>query len=462
MNYQQALDYIYSFVDYGLKSRYKYSPETFDLTRMRTLLARLGDPQRRLPAVHVAGTKGKGSVAAMVASSLRAAGYHTGLYTSPHLNDFCERLQLDGQPISHAALADLTTELRPAFDALPGVTTFEITTALAHQWFAQAGADFTVLEVGLGGRLDATNVLYPNACAITSLSYDHIQLLGRTLPEIAEEKAGIIKPGVPVVSAPQEASALERLVAVARERGARLRVVGRADSPRQDWIFERDSFTRRGQTFTMQPGPALQAEAAPQSGVGDWPLTQFSLPLLGQHQVENAAVAAAVVQELRLQGFHIAPGDLQAGLAGVVWPGRFEIFTDSHSGQTIILDCAHNRDSAAKLAATLQEQYPGARPHLIFGASDDKDVSGMLAELLPLMSGLSLARAAHPRASDPAVLAEAAAASGVALSVNVSHTVGDALAEARHNALPLVLIAGSIFVVADARAELTQIQTFNP
>jgi len=444
MDYNQTLDYIYSFVDYGLKSRYKYSPETFDLTRMRTVLARLGDPQRKLPAVHVAGTKGKGSVAAMTASILRAAGFHVGLYTSPHLNDFCERLQFDGEDISHEALAGLTTELRPVFDVMPGVTTFEITTALAHVWFAQQQADFAVFEVGLGGRLDATNVLYPNVCAITSISYDHTQLLGKTLPEIAEEKAGIMKAGAPVVSAPQEASALERIATIARERGARLRVVG------NDWLFSRDSFSHLSQSFRIEPSPELQTE------IGEWKPTHFTIPLLGQHQIDNAAVAVGITQELREQGFEISMEAIRHGLANVVWPGRFEVFSDS--GKTVILDCAHNRDSTAKLVATLREQYNGVKPVLIFGASDDKDVSGMLTELTPQVSRVIIAKADHPRASEPERLVEMTTAvadeRGVALSVNVAHTVSDALNAARGGPDDFILVTGSIFLVADVRALL--------
>src|SRR5574341_14059 len=313
MDYQQTLDYIYSFVDYGLKSRYKYSPDTFDLTRMRTVLARMGDPQRRLPAVHVAGTKGKGSVSAISASILRAAGYRVGLYTSPHLNDFNDRLQFDGQPISHEALAALTTELRPLFDSTAGIPTFEISTALAHQWFALQGADFAVIEVGLGGRLDATNVLYPNVCAITSISYDHTHLLGATLAEIAEEKAGIIKPGVPVISAPQKPDALERITFIARDRGSKLRLVGR------DWSVARTSFDHRKQTFSIQPSESLRGE------VGDWESAPLDIPLLGYHQIENASVAIAVMHELRVQGFNIPFDTIRRGLAEVVWPGRFEV-----------------------------------------------------------------------------------------------------------------------------------------
>jgi dihydrofolate synthase / folylpolyglutamate synthase len=449
MDYQQSLDYIYSFVDYGLKSRYKYSPETFDLTRMRTVLARLGDPQRRLPALHVAGTKGKGSVSAMSASILSAAGYRAGLYTSPHLNDFNERLQIDGRPIAHEALAALTTELRPLFDSTPGITTFEITTALAHQWFARQDTDFAVIEVGLGGRLDATNVLHPNVCAITSISYDHTQLLGKTLPEIAEEKAGIIKSGAPVVSAPQRPEVLDRIVVMARERGSRLRVVGR------DWLFERTSFDHRKQTFSIRPSEPVRDE------LGDCALAGVELPLLGYHQIENASVAIGAMHELRAQGFNIPFDAVRRGLAGVVWPGRFEVFEDALDGKTVILDCAHNGDSIAKLAATLEELYPAEKPILIFGTSDDKDVSGMMTELLPRVNALIVTRADHPRASDPQQLAQTAEAvaarDGVALSIKVAHTVGEALAAARQTSTPMILITGSIFLVADARAELKHI-----
>jgi dihydrofolate synthase/folylpolyglutamate synthase len=330
------------------------------------------------------------------------------------------------------------------FDTMPGITTFEITTALANAWFAQQNADFAVFEVGLGGRLDATNVLYPNVCAITSISYDHTQLLGKTLPEIAEEKAGIIKAGAPVVSAPQDDSALERIAAIARERGARLRVVGR------DWLFSRDSFSHASQSFHMQPSPELADE------IRQWPPTHFIIPLLGPHQIDNAAVAVAVSEELCEQGFEISLDAIQQGLANVIWPGRFEVFADS--GKTIILDCAHNRDSTAKLVATLREQYNGVKPVLIFGASDDKDVSGMLTELTPQVSQVIIAKADHPRASDPdrlVAMTEAVAAEcGVALSVNVAHTVSDALEAARGGKDDFILVTGSIFLVADIRALL--------
>jgi dihydrofolate synthase/folylpolyglutamate synthase len=207
-SYEEALDFIYSFVDYGALRADKYSPQNFELARMVAFLAALGNPQDRYPVLHVAGTKGKGSVAAMAVSALRAGGYRTGFYTSPHLLDFRERAQVDGQFIPRAVAAEIVSALEPVVAQHAGLTTFEITTALAFQYFAQAQVDVAVIEVGLGGRLDATNVVKPRVSVISSLSYDHTYLLGNTLAEIAAEKGGIIKPGVPVVSAPQQPEAL--------------------------------------------------------------------------------------------------------------------------------------------------------------------------------------------------------------------------------------------------------------
>ena len=203
MTYDEALDYLYSFVDYSLQRSYRYSPATFDLARMRELLQKLSNPERSYKVIHVAGTKGKGSVSALCASALRAAGYRTGFYTSPHLVDYAERIQADGHDLPHERLAELVEEIRPVVETVPRLTTFEITTALAFLYFAREKVDAAVVEVGLGGRLDATNVVHPLVSVITSLSLDHTHLLGHTLAEIAREKAGIIKPGVPVVIAPQ-------------------------------------------------------------------------------------------------------------------------------------------------------------------------------------------------------------------------------------------------------------------
>ncbi len=448
LSYEEALDFIYSFVDYSVVRADKYSPETFELARMVRFLAALGNPQDRYPVLHVAGTKGKGSVAAMSASALRAGGYRTGFYTSPHLVDFCERAQVDGQFIPRAAVAEIVTDLQPVVAQHPGLTTFEITTALAFVYFAHERVDVAVVEVGLGGRLDATNVLTPRVSVITSLSYDHTYLLGNTLAEIAGEKAGIIKVGVPVVSAPQKPEALRVLERIAAERHAPLTVVGR------DWLYRLVAHNLDGQEFEVWSAAeqaqldGLRADGHPV----DWRPEQMRLPLLGRHQVENAVVAYGALQALRDQGLPLAPEAIRDGLAGVRWPGRFEIV---RRRPYLVLDGAHNRDSAQKLATTLQDYFPGRRVTLIFGASSDKDVSGMLAELLAPGVGVTraiLTQAVHPRAQDPEELADMVKAHGLSPEVvsSVAHAVTRALASAKPD--DVILACGSLFVVAEAHA----------
>lgn len=426
MDYQQSLDYIYSFADLGFKAKGR----SYDLSRIRTLLARLGDPQRAIPSAHVAGTKGKGSTSALIASVMRAAGYRVGLYTSPHLHETYERMRINGDPISSEDFASLATELRPHFESLSGTTTFEMLTAMAFVWFARQHCEFMAIEVGLGGRLDATNTLLPNVCAITSISYDHTSLLGNTLAKIASEKSGIIQAGAPAVSSPQQPEAEEAVAAAALERGSHLIRVG------VDWRYYRERFSLESQSFT-----AWKVNHPPM---------HFDLPLLGEHQIENAVTAIAVLDELRGQGFKISDEALYEGIANVQWAGRFEVFRD---GKTIILDCAHNRDSMRRLVLTFNELFPKVTPTLIFGASDDKDVNGMLAEALPLAKNVIAVKANHPRASDPEKLAAQIESSGVARSVKVAHTISDALNEAKRNA-EVILVTGSIFVVADVRAIL--------
>ena len=273
---------LYSFVDFSLAHTFRYSPEKFNLERMRAFAHALGDPHTRYPVIHIAGTKGKGSVAALCASALQAAGYKVGLYTSPHLDDYAERIQINGQQIPHEELISRVEELKPLIDSIPELTTFEITTGLAFDYFARQGVTAAVIEVGLGGRLDATNIVTPLVSVITSISYDHTQLLGDTLAKIAYEKAGIIKPGVPVVVHPQVDEAQQVLEQVAHERGcqldpgwsglSRLRFqptfVGRADHP----------------GFGTKPDQVSRHHPIP-----------LSIPLLGQHQVWNAATAYAAL-----------------------------------------------------------------------------------------------------------------------------------------------------------------------
>ncbi|MFC2065442.1 bifunctional folylpolyglutamate synthase/dihydrofolate synthase, partial [Chloroflexota bacterium] len=218
--YDQALEYLFSYVDYSLKHADELARAEFNLDRMVDLVQLLGDPHEDYPIIHIAGTKGKGSTAAFVATVLEQADYSTGLYTSPHLVDFNERIQVNREPISNSDLADLVEEIKPSVEKIPFITTFELTTALAFLYFSRKKVDAAVIEVGLGGSLDATNIVKPMVSVITSLSLDHTAVLGDTLPLIAGEKAGIIKPGIPVVSSPQQSDALEVLKKIAKERNA--------------------------------------------------------------------------------------------------------------------------------------------------------------------------------------------------------------------------------------------------
>jgi dihydrofolate synthase / folylpolyglutamate synthase len=448
LSYEEALDYLYSFVDYGAVRPAQYSAETFDLQRMVRFMADLGDPQRRYPALHVAGTKGKGSVAAMCASALRAGGYRTGFYSSPHLLEFAERIRVDGENIPREAVGALVEVMQAKVPEHPGITTFELTTALAFLYFAQANVDLAVLEVGLGGRLDATNIVTPRVAVITSLSYDHQTLLGHTLGEIAGEKAGIIKPGVPVVSAPQQPEALAVLERIAAERGAPLSVVGR------DWLYRPVRQELDGQVFEVWPAEEQrQVNALRAAGhTALWRPEQLEIPLLGQHQVENAVVAYAALQALRASGWPLAAGAIHDGFRAVQWPGRFELVGRA---PVVVLDGAHNADSAQKLAATLREYFPGRAVTLVFGASSDKDVAGMLSALLAPEVGVRrvlLTQAIHPRAQDTDEMAALAAQHG--LAAETAPTVAQALDKALSRAGPedVVLATGSLFVVAEARA----------
>ncbi len=337
LTYPEALDYLYGFIDYSQERSYRYSAEVFDLGRMVRLLERLGDPQNSFPSVHVAGTKGKGSVSSLIASSLQAAGYRTGLYTSPHLVRFTERIRIDGREIEEAAMARRVAEIRPHVAEVPGLTTFELITAVAFLHFARESVQAAVIEVGLGGRLDATNVVTPKVAVITSLSYDHTHLLGEKLSEIAGEKAGIIKSGVPVVLAPQQREAELEVERVAAERGAPLVKIGR------DWLYAPGSRTLSGQSLHIWPAAEQPLmDAFVESGGGEeWVPPRFDVPLLGHHQVLNAAVAYAALDQLRRGGLPIPEPAIREGFRRVEWPGRFQVLS---SDPTLVIDSAHNRE----------------------------------------------------------------------------------------------------------------------
>lgn len=378
MNYQAALDYVLSFADYERLSR---SAVVFDIARIEALLKRLGDPHKEAKSVHIAGTKGKGSTSAMIASVLVASGYRTGLYTSPHLLSMRERIQVDNKPISENEFASLVSRLKPEIEAvnsngrLGELTTFEILTALAFTYFHTKGVDFQVMETGLGGRLDATNVVIPQVCAITSISLDHTEVLGDDILKIAWEKAGIIKPEGTVVCGPQTPEVLGVIEGVCQERKAKLIKVG------EEFTWQRREFNNYGQSFHLR-------------GIkGEYDLT---IPLLGEFQLENAAIAVAALEVLAGLGASVFPDSIAAGLANVSWPGRLQILQDN---PLFIVDGAHNAYSALKLREALEQDFDFDEAILIVGTSGDKDIAGIVSQLSNFCSRVIVAPSRHPRAT---------------------------------------------------------------
>ncbi len=381
------------------------------LERMALALEALGHPERCAPILHVAGTNGKGSTCAMAAASLRLAGHRTGLYTSPHLLRFNERIQVDGAPITDDELARAALRVRaacPWHDAGPAerrLTYFEFATLLALVHFEQAGATALVLEVGLGGRLDATNAVSPAVTAVARIGLDHTQLLGETIERIALEKAGIFKPGVPaVVHAHQPDGALDALRAGARRAGA---------------------------PFTVAPAA--------------WPA---GVALRGPHQQGNAGLAAGALRALRGAGVRIGEPEIAAGIATAAWPGRLEELDG------VLLDGAHNPDGAEALVAALDALHPGRAVELVFGVLGDKDHRGMVAALATRVRRFHLVAPASPRARPPGEVAALLAAMGARSDEH--RGVAEALACARRLAADgaLVAVAGSLYLVGEARGLL--------
>jgi len=431
--YNQALDYLYSFVDYSLKHSSELAKAEFNLDRMFALMEELGNPQNNYPIIHVAGTKGKGSVSAMCASALKAGGYTVGLYTSPHLLDYCERIQIDGAPISHAQMIGLVNDIKASVAKVPKLTTFEITTALGFLAFARANCTAVVLEVGLGGRLDATNIVTPTVSVITSLSYDHMAVLGDTLAKIAGEKAGIIKKNIPVVSSPQMYEALQVLERVATACESEFVLVGR------DIFANKKEASLDGQIIHINDKDASNE-------------IELQIPLLGDHQLENAATAYAA---LKKSGIPLQDEAIKAGFSNVIWRARFEI---ARRSPPVIFDSAHNQDSFSKLKKTLDEYFPGKQVYLIFGASEDKNIPGMFEEIKPLIKSLIITQADHPRALSVERITELAdqvrVKSEAVLAVNAALTRA---LELSANDGSIVLSAGSIFVTAEVIQAWNQI-----
>jgi dihydrofolate synthase/folylpolyglutamate synthase len=435
--YRKTLRYIYHFTDYERRGLAAYAPEFYDLDRMRRLLALLDNPHQKFRSVHITGTKGKGSTAAMIEAVLRAAGCRTGLYTSPHLHTFRERIKVNGAMISEAEVVRFIDQMRPLLGQVPGITTFEVMTGLAFAWFAEQAIEWAVLEVGLGGRLDATNVVTPAVAVITSISLDHTGILGDTHAKIAAEKAGIVKPNIPLVCAPQIDEAMAVIEAACRRQGSPLTLVGR------DWTWQatgvngspRHGEGRKGQSFLLHHGPEL--------------LGSFWIPLLGAFQVVNAATAVAAVSLLEAGSTAVPPAAIHEGLRSVEWQGRLEVL--GHE-PLLIVDSAHNGDSARKLMAALSDLFDYERLTVVLGASSDHVTPALLAALLSGADRAIATKTHHPRAASPDWIQERAAEQG--LSVETSASVPKALDLALAGAGPddLICCAGSVFVAAEARS----------
>jgi dihydrofolate synthase/folylpolyglutamate synthase len=415
------LAYLFSLEHFGIK---------FGLENITALLRALGDPQLTFSSVHVAGTNGKGSVTAMIDAVLRASGYRSARYTSPHLVNLRERFVIDGEPIDAAALAAVIDRIRDVvatlrrenlLDAHP--TFFEVTTAAAFELFRAARVEVAVCEVGLGGRLDATNVLQPKLAVITSIALDHQQYLGNTLADIAREKAGIIKSGVPTVVGAVPPEAAEVIARLADDRGALLL-----------WADEGTAVERVDRSATRVHARTRRQDYG-----------EFDLPLLGAHQLRNAAVAIRAVDLLAESGMAIPPEAVRRGLSTVRWPGRLEHLMLS-DGREALLDAAHNPAGAEALASYLKTEAE-PRP-LVFAVMRDKDVTGILRALVPVVSALVMTNTSNPRSTAPAVLA------GIArqLSPNVAVRSVDRPEEALRLAWeesPRIVVAGSIFLLGD-------------
>ncbi|MBO0726903.1 MAG: bifunctional folylpolyglutamate synthase/dihydrofolate synthase [Blastocatellia bacterium] len=435
MSFEEAIKYLYSLGNETLAMK-------LGLESIRALAHALGDPQRKFPAIHIAGTNGKGSTSAMTASVLSAAGLRAGLYTSPHLISITERIRIGADEIAPGEFARLASDVRDAGErlvaenVLPAPPTFfEQVTMIAYLYFAGKKVDLAALEVGLGGRLDATNICEPVVTAITRIGFDHQNYLGDTIQSIAAEKAGIIKPGAPVIIAPQSNEAMEAITARCKEMKAPM----------------------------ITPAPPLDVEAL--SGSEDMGRYRFRyrnssdeyalrLGLRGRHQITNATVAIHIAEQLRVAGFDIPKVAIIEGLNNAEWPGRLEMIRLSPSQAPLLLDGAHNVDGARALRDFLNQHFRSTPVTILFGAMADKAVGEMCEILFPAADQFIVTRVANPRAAEPGAIAET-----VNRDVIIMENAGKALTEALRITPPygLIVACGSLFLIGDVKQVLDKI-----
>jgi len=433
LSYLESLEYLNSFINYEKKISFPYNRRSLNLERTRKLLSLLGNPQDNLNFIHIAGTKGKGSVSAMITSVLKAAGFKTGLYTSPHLISPRERIRIGEKLISKNEFAYFLSLIKSKIEKLiknfnESPTFFEIYTALALIFFAYQKVDFAVLEVGLGGRLDATNVVSPLVGAITQISFDHTQILGKSLSLIAKEKAGIIKKKMRMVTSPQEEEALSVIRKTCKEKGIPLYEVGK------EIQFQLISYSLKGQNFRLK-------------GIRREYISLF-IPLLGDHQLINAATSIGVIELLEECGVFIPPEAISRGLREVKWPGRIQILS---SNPFIIVDSAHNAASAQALANTLKKFFPERQIILILGMLKGKDVEGVGKALCPLAEEVVLTGMNSFRSLSPLSLqGEIKKFHGGKLTIkeNIKEALDYSRTKVGNN--DLICITGSIYLAGEA------------
>jgi dihydrofolate synthase / folylpolyglutamate synthase len=416
MNFNESVEYLYSLGHETLAMK-------LWLESVRALAAECGDPQKKFPAIHIAGTNGKGSTAAMTESILRAAGYRTGLFTSPHLTSITERIKVDGREIGKDDFARLASHVRAAgkrlvenglLEALP--TFFEQITMVGFLYFVECHIELAVLEVGLGGRLDATNICEPLVTAITPVSFDHQQYLGETLAEIAGEKAGIIKSSVPVIVAPQDKSVLTAIASRAAELGARLI------------------------DCSLRPSLVDQYDV--------------HLNLRGRHQVTNGLTAINIVEVMKEAGWKIADSQIKYGLENVHWPGRLELIRPEETSAPLLLDGAHNPAGAVALRDYLIENFAAVPTTLIFGAMSDKAIGEMMGILFPIAGKIVVTSVNDKRAARVDVIIEQARKFDweISRTENSAEALDEALRVTPQNGL--ICVCGSLYLVGEIKERM--------
>lgn len=448
MSYNDTIHYLYSLQKYGIK---------FGLDNISRLLSAIDNPHESFASIHVAGTNGKGSTSAIISSVLQTAGYRVGLFTSPHLVSFTERIRINGREITEHEVIDLAEEIKGVVSHLEDFspTFFEVVTAMAFLYFKRQGIDIGVIEVGMGGRLDATNIIKPEVSIITNISYDHKEFLGNTLGEIALEKAGIIKSGLPVIVSYQEPEVIELIKKKSHEKNAALYIYGKDFSSS---LKKEDTI---GISFDYRSGSSLI-------------INDLFLPLAGKHQMQNASVAIKAVELIKENGY-LSKSDfarhkllithhiIRKGLKNVRWPGRLEF---ANENPPVLIDGAHNPSAASALSEALKKSFlkKYKKIILVLGIMGDKDIKGVMEPLLPLASEIILTSPSYSRAAPPEKLADIAASLGFSDALtcpNVKDAIEMAIKDSSNSELgthhpALIVITGSFYTTGEAKELLGQ------